>query len=70
MVCHNICETFPSSGRTGYFIGIKYCSKCNRFMYSDNVFCLCCSSNLRTGPYNKNARAKEEDLTYFILNPY
>ena len=46
MGCKNICETFPHSGRTGYHQGIKYCSKCKRFMYSDNVFCLCCSGNL------------------------
>ena len=59
MVCRNICETWPSSGRTGYFIGKKYCSKCNRFMYSDNVFCLC-SGNLRVGPYDKQERAKRK----------
>ena len=50
----------PSSGKTGYFIGIKYCSKCNRFMYSEGIFCLCCKANLRTGPYDKNARAKRK----------
>lgn len=60
MVCRNICETFASSGKTGYFIGKKYCSKCNRFMYSDNVFCLCCSGNLRVGPYDKREKEKRK----------
>ena len=60
MACVGICETFPSVGKTGYHAGIKFCSKCNRFMYSDNVFCLCCSGNLRVGPYNKRERAKRK----------
>ena len=60
MTCKNICETFPSAGRTGYFIGLKYCSKCNRFMYSEGIFCSCCKANLRTGPYDKNARVKRK----------
>jgi hypothetical protein len=50
MACVGICETFPNMGKTGYHVGIQFCSKCNPFMYSDNVFCLCCSGNLRVGP--------------------
>ena len=60
MGCKNICESFISAGPTGYHEGVKYCSKCNRFMYSDNVFCLCCSGNLRMGPYDKRGRAKRK----------
>jgi uncharacterized paraquat-inducible protein A len=60
MGCKNICETFPSAGKTGYYEGIKFCSKCNRFMYSDNVFCLCCGSNLRVGPYDRKAKDKRK----------
>ena len=60
MACRNICEAFPSSGKTGYHVGIKYCSKCRRFMYSDNVFCLCCSGNLRVGPYDKREKEKRK----------
>ena len=60
MVCRSICETFPSTGPTGYFEGIRYCSKCRKFMRSDNVYCLCCSSNLRTGPYDKREKQKRK----------
>ena len=33
MVCRNICETWPSPGKTGYYMGIKCCSKCTRFLH-------------------------------------
>jgi len=29
-------------------------------MYSEGVFCSCCKVNLRSGPYDKNARAKRK----------
>ena len=58
MVCRNICETWPSPGKTGYYMGIKYCSKCTRFLHSEGIFCSCCKSNLRSGPYDKNAKSK------------
>jgi hypothetical protein len=60
MVCKNICEMWPSPGKTGYYMGIKYCSKCNRFVYSEGVFCLCCKANLRTGPYDRKAKEKRK----------
>ena len=60
MVCRNIFETFPSAGPTGYFEGILYCSKCVRFLHSDKVICNCCKSNLRTKPYDRNAKEKRK----------
>ena len=58
MVCKNICETFPSTGPGGYLTGVRFCSKCSKFIRYEGVFCLCCGSNLHTGPYDKKERQK------------
>ena len=64
MVCRNICGRLDSKisidnkGSSGYFIGKKYCRRCEIFIYHSKPFCPCCGMQLRTTPTNKKGKER------------
>jgi uncharacterized Zn finger protein (UPF0148 family) len=61
MVCRNICERLYSKiqvGEPSYFVGKKYCRRCEIYLYYDGVFCPCCGMQLRTTPTNKKGKER------------
>jgi hypothetical protein len=47
--CRNICTRIGSS--FGYYsIGIKYCRRCEVYLFHDGYVCPCCKRPLRTSP--------------------
>jgi hypothetical protein len=64
MVCRNICGRLDSKisidnkGSSSYFIGKKYCRRCEIFIYHSKPFCPCCGMQLRTTPTNKKGKER------------
>src|SRR5919108_5546416 len=51
MVCRNICERiYPKIvvGESHYFVGKKYCRRCECYIITKDVFSPCCGMQLRT----------------------
>src|SRR5918994_2454405 len=50
MVCRNVCEKIYSKivvGESHYFVGKKYCRRCECYFITSKVFCQCCGMQLR-----------------------
>jgi hypothetical protein len=61
LVCRNICERLDdkiSASEGNYFVGKKYCRRCEIFLHYNGTFCPCCGMQLRTTPTNKEDRKK------------
>ena len=70
MVCRNICERIYSKivvGESHYFIGKKYCRRCECYFITNKVFCQCCGMQLRATPTERELkekiRAKKKPVT-------
>lgn len=56
-----MCERLDSkiNAREGnYFVGKKYCRRCEIFLHHSGTFCPCCGMQLRTTPTNKEDRKR------------
>jgi len=42
-----------------YALGVKYCSKCEVYLFNNGKFCPCCGGQLRTRPLTKKGKRKE-----------
>jgi hypothetical protein len=61
MVCRNICERISSKivvGESHYFVGKKYCRRCEIYLYHEGLFCPCCGMQMRTTPIDTKDKAK------------
>src|SRR5918995_3995371 len=61
MVCRNICERIYSKivvGESHYFIGKKYCRRCECYFITNKVFCECCGMQLRATPTERELKEK------------
>jgi len=61
MVCRNICERIYSKivvGESHYFVGKKYCRRCECYFITNKVFCQCCGMQLRGSPAEKECKEK------------
>gem|GEM_PF-622646 len=57
MPCRNICTRIGSS--FGYYsAGIKYCRRCEMYLFHDGYICPCCRRPLRTSPNNRKGKEK------------
>lgn len=57
MPCRNICIRIGSS--FGYYSsGIKYCRRCEVYLFHDGYICPCCKRPLRTSPNNRRGKEK------------
>jgi hypothetical protein len=57
MPCRNICMKIGSS--FGYYsTGIKYCSRCEIFLFHEGYTYPCCKCPLRTSPNYKKGKEK------------
>jgi hypothetical protein len=57
MPCRNICTRIGSS--FGYYsTGIKYCSKCEVYLFHEGYACPCYKCPLRTSPNNRRGKEK------------
>ena len=57
MPCRNICTRIGSS--FGYYsAGIKYCRRCEIYLFHDAYICPCCKRPLRTSPNNRRGKEK------------
>ena len=70
VVCHNICERIYSKivvGESHYFVGKKYCRRCECYFITKKVFCQCCGMQLRGSPTERELkekiRAKKKPIT-------
>ena len=62
MPCRNICTRIGSSFgyySAGYYsAGIKYCRRCEMYLFHDGYICPCCKRPLRTSPNNRRGKEK------------
>src|SRR5918994_2548587 len=61
MVCRNICERIYSKivvGESHYFVGKKYCRRCECYSITKKIFCQCCGMQLRATPIEKELKEK------------
>jgi hypothetical protein len=61
MVCRNICEKIYSKivvGESHYFVGKKYCRRCECYFITKSIFCQCCGMQLRGSPAERECREK------------
>ena len=57
MPCRNICMKIGST--FGYYsTGVKYCSRCEIFLFHTGYICPCCKCPLRTTPNNREGKEK------------
>lgn len=57
MPCRNICTRIGSS--FGYYrVGIKYCSRCEVYLFHEGYACPCCRCPLRSSPNNRRGKEK------------
>jgi hypothetical protein len=64
MPCRNICTRIGSS--FGYYsTGIKYCRRCEVYLFHDGYTCPCCKRLLRTSP--NNTKGKEKLRTAYTI---
>src|SRR5215213_8993013 len=59
MVCRNICERIYSKivvGQSHYFVGKKYCRRCECHFITKKIFCQCCGMQLRTTPAERECK--------------
>lgn len=57
MPCRNICVKIGSSFGC-YSTGIKYCRRCEVYLFHDGYICPCCKRPLRTSPNNRKGKEK------------
>ena len=57
--CKLICEDFPKV-KLGYDNGKKFCPRCQRFLFTEKIHCVCCGCQLRSRPYDKNLKEKRK----------
>jgi hypothetical protein len=62
LVCKNICKKIRV-GMASYALGVKYCSKCEVYLFYKGIFCPCCGGQLRTKPLSKKGKRKESKTT-------
>ena len=55
--CRNICVKIGSSFGC-YSTGIKYCRRCEVYLFHDGYICPCCKRPLRTSPNNRKGKEK------------
>ena len=61
MPSRNICTRIGSI--FGYYIaGIKYCGRCEVYLFHEGYACLCCKCPLRTSPNNRRGKEKLRTL--------
>ena len=56
-----ICERIYSKivvGESHYFVGKKYCRRCECYFITKNIFCECCGMQLRATPTEKELKEK------------
>jgi uncharacterized Zn finger protein (UPF0148 family) len=41
-----------------YALGVKYCSKCEVYLFHKGIFCPCCGRQLRTRPLTRKCKSK------------
>jgi hypothetical protein len=42
-----------------YFVGKKYCRRCECYFITKNIFCQCCRIQLRTTPTERECKEKQ-----------
>ncbi len=52
MACRGLCDEIGILGAS-YNDGVKYCRKCEVFIFYEGIFCPCCHLHLRTSPIRK-----------------
>jgi hypothetical protein len=70
MVCRNIClrlYTITQASGSHYTAGGKYCSTCECYIFTQQLFCECCGMRLRANPhcgrvYKEKVRAKKKPI--------
>ena len=60
MPCRNICTRIGSSFGVGLkaSVGIKYCSRCEVYLFHEGYTSPCCKCPLRTSPNNRRGKEK------------
>jgi hypothetical protein len=61
MVCRNLClRLYASTQASGshYMAGGKYCSQCECYLITHEMFCKCCGMRLRASPVRGVSKEK------------
>jgi rRNA maturation endonuclease Nob1 len=48
-------------GESHYFVGKKYCRRCEYYFITKNIFCQCCGMQLRGTPTERELKEKIRD---------
>lgn len=68
-ICKGICVRFKAKsykGKNRYEMGQKCCTKCDIFMFYDDIRCPCCACKLRVTPRGNKSRKKLQVIRNFI----
>src|SRR5215208_1483030 len=72
MVCRNICERIYSKivvGESHYFVGKKYCRRCECYFITKKILCECCGMQLRGSPAER-ATTRSDDYYCLLLQDW